>query len=123
CDRQLPYDAVSKIAREDASFQDTLVDALLAGESVTDIRARIAAGGQSDRNQPGGPRKPVRPKANTRTGGGTITFDLAAHAPGARVVLHHGRSTPSLAEQRALLIAALDQLDAAAGSSSELKAA
>ena len=95
-DRQLPYDAISKIARESPADQETLIGDLLAGAGVTDIRAKIAA------------KKPVGGKARTRQGG-SVTYDVG---DGVRVVLHHPGDTPSPAKQADALRAALAQLAA-----------
>ena len=95
-DRQLPYDAISKIAREKGTFQAKLVDDLLAGASVTDIRASIAAGPDA--------KPAARPKTTTRSNGGTITFDVE---PGQAVILRYTGRTPNKERQRELLEAAV----------------
>ena len=110
-DRPLPYDAISKIAREDVAHQDELIDALLTGEGVTDIRARIAARAESEGDTADAAKAKKRPKAGTRAGGGTITFDLDG---GVSLVLRHPGRAPSLADQAKLLRSALGQLEAQA---------
>lgn len=68
-EQQLPYDAISKIAREDEAFQEQLIDDLLNGAGVVGIRAKIA-----ERKEKGGkPTNPAKAKPAASAGKGVET--------------------------------------------------
>ena len=106
-DRQLPYDAVSKIARADEGDQADLVDALLNGAGVTEIRRQIA------NNKAGGKHS----SANARPAKRETSFVVA---PGVSVIVR----TEGLAADAAIdPVKALELALAAASEQPEVKQA
>ena len=107
-DRQLPYDAVSKIARADEKDQAELIDALLSGAGVTEIRRQIA-------NKKGGSTKVSA--ANARPAKRETAFVVA---PGVSVIIR----TEGLAADASLdPVKALELALAAASEQGDMKQA